>query len=391
MSVAQVNPDNETANAQLNEIFSKDDSLPQFTGGGKDFSAILDKARAKSKGEQFTLSPGQTRFTETGEELASVAPKQETSKPLTTDQVTASELVKIIKKRDSGETLDEKEQQVLDVAFNVEGKDDKPLSQTQLVGSLGAKVADGTATDQEMKTFNRLTEKAGTNVTVNNLEELAPTVEGQLEALKTSQEMINAFVEDPGNQETLKKSDINVVTNSKGQLQVEVKPKNAPAAAQMKELSDLIGLRNSVTTIESLYDPSFVGIIEGSDVLNTLQETTGVGVDFKKTQFRRVTKDLADRLLRARSGAQINEQEFKRLMKILPTAGLHETAFLARLEDFKRELEDVISTKQSVVEQSGKRPISSVQDKVKKRLEPVVDEEQAKLDRIAELKAKAAQ
>jgi hypothetical protein len=79
--VAQVTTDNETANAQLNEIFSKDDSLPQFTGGGKDFSSILDKARAKSKGEQFTLSPGQTRFGETGEQIATVAPKEEQLKP----------------------------------------------------------------------------------------------------------------------------------------------------------------------------------------------------------------------------------------------------------------------------------------------------------------------
>lgn len=74
-SVALTTTDNEAANAQLNQIFSADTNLPQFTGGGRDFSAILDKARTGTKDEQFTLSPGQKRFSSGGQEVAAVDAK----------------------------------------------------------------------------------------------------------------------------------------------------------------------------------------------------------------------------------------------------------------------------------------------------------------------------
>lgn len=231
-------------------------------------------------------------------------------------------------------------------------------TQSALIGRLGEKIAAGKATKGELGVFNRLTEKAGTEVNINNIESLGPNIQTQVKALKNSQSIINDFTNDPANAEILKNSDVNVVTNTKGQLQLEVKPKGAPAATQVKELSDLIGLQNSVSTIESLFDPKFTGAIQGNPLLATVAETTGVGTSTNEIQFRRVVSDLSDRLLRARSGAQINEQEFKRLQKILPELGKSDKAFKARLADFKRELQDVIGTKQKAIKQTGKRPLS---------------------------------
>jgi hypothetical protein len=48
-SMALIEPDNELANTQLNQIFAADNNIPEFTGGGKDFSVLLDKARAGSR------------------------------------------------------------------------------------------------------------------------------------------------------------------------------------------------------------------------------------------------------------------------------------------------------------------------------------------------------
>lgn len=230
-------------------------------------------------------------------------------------------------------------------------------SQTRLIGVIGEKVAAGTATPGELSVFNRLTEKAGTEVTINNIDSLSPDIKTQIGALKEAQGIINDFIDDPGNAEVVKNSDVNVVTNSKGQLQLEVKPKGAPAATAIKELTDIEGLLNSVGTIEALFDPSFVGIVQGSPTLAAVAEATGVGTSTKEVQFRRVVADLSDRLLRARSGAQINEQEFKRLQKILPQAHLSEVAFKARLSDFKREITEVLATKQKAIRQVGQRPL----------------------------------
>lgn len=242
-------------------------------------------------------------------------------------------------------------------------------SQTNLIGTIGRKIADGTATEGEMNVFNRLTEKAGTEITINNIEQLSPNIQTQITALKESQNLINEFTADPANADILKNSNVNVITNTKGQLQLEVKPKGAPAAIQIKELTDLVGLRNSMRTIDTMFDESFVGLVEGNPLLRGIGETTGIDViesvkqgrhvllTSKQIQFSRIVNDLSDRLLRARSGAQINEQEFKRLEKIVPTLGLSEVAFKARAKDFARELDNIIAIKEKGIEQAGQRPL----------------------------------
>ena len=239
-------------------------------------------------------------------------------------------------------------------------KEDKPITQSNLVARLGEKVAAGTATDGEKAIFERLTERAGTNVTVNTGGETVSAIPEQLENLSYGQELINQFKNNPNNKEILKNSDVNVVTNTKGQLQLEVKPKDAPAASQIKEISDLISLRNSVDTIDSLYKPDYVGIVNGNPLLASIKEQTGVGVDTQEVQFRRITNDLSDRLLRARSGAQINEQEYKRLLKIVPEPTLSPDAFKARLNSFRDDLDNVIDTKKEILEGTGNRPVSGV-------------------------------
>lgn len=228
-------------------------------------------------------------------------------------------------------------------------------SQSALVGSLGRKIADGTATEREMGVFNTLTAKAGTEVTVNNISDLIPNTAEQLPALKGAQDAINKFKEDPANADILKDSDVNVVTNSKGQLQLEVKPKAAAGEGALKEFSDLVSLRDSARTAQILFEPSFVGFIEGSNVVGVVERATGLGTSPKEVSFKRIVNDLSDRLLRARSGAQINEQEFQRLTKIVPRLNTNEKVFNAELSSFMSELDAIIKTKSAISKQAGKR------------------------------------
>jgi len=265
---------------------------------------------------------------------------------------------------------------------------DKDATKSQFVAELGSKIADGTATDKEREVFNSLTATAGTTVNVNTGEGIPGSIREQIEGAKEGQAVLNEFTSDPTNEQILKNSDVNMVTNSKGQLQLEIKPKATPAATQVKELSDLIGLQNSIGTMDSLYDKSFVGPVRGNKALASFSEATGVGTNTREVQFRRVTADLADRLLRARSGAQINEQEFKRLSKILPEPSLSPVAFRARQESFANELADIIKVKQDVLEEAGFRSIGRKEGTAEKAedvlpldLEGMSDEELEELER----------
>src|SRR3990167_6140887 len=68
----------------------------------------------------------------------------------------------------------------------------------------------------------------------------------------------------------------------------------------------------------------------------------------EEIQFRRATSDVADQILRARSGAQINEREYERLKKMLFRVTDEPATFLPALSRFREELghqiDDVRST-----------------------------------------------
>lgn len=59
--------------------------------------------------------------------------------------------------------------------------------------------------------------------------------------------------------------------------------------------------------------------------------------DKKAQEFKLTRGDLADRILRLRSGAQINESEFKRLSQLLPTVWRYDEVDVQKLSDFEKE------------------------------------------------------
>jgi len=133
------------------------------------------------------------------------------------------------------------------------------------------------------------------------------------------------------------------------QLQLS-RERGAAAVAQQpvptetaKQLSELEATLEQITNVEKLYKPDFVGPIKGR-VAGVKEATTG-NIPEEQIEMRAALRDAADFLLRARSGAQINEQEFKRMMTFLPQDNLPPKVFEVRLSRFKRELQTLIRTK----------------------------------------------
>ncbi len=133
-------------------------------------------------------------------------------------------------------------------------------------------------------------------------------------------------------------------------------PGNIPApskplpAGAMREFGDLSSLKQQVQRAADLYNPEYVG-----PVMGRLYSTGESWVNLPKDQvkFYSYVNDTKDALLRARSGAQINEQEYARLVKFLPTAELPPDNFKARMERFQEQIDLIMSEKASVYSGQG--------------------------------------
>ncbi len=73
----------------------------------------------------------------------------------------------------------------------------------------------------------------------------------------------------------------------------------------------------------------------------------------EQVKFYSYVKDMQDALLRARSGAQINEQEYSRLVNFLPDPNLPPKTFKAKLERFQEATQIVMDEKLKAYQQGG--------------------------------------
>jgi hypothetical protein len=129
----------------------------------------------------------------------------------------------------------------------------------------------------------------------------------------------------------------------------------------ISELSKNAGLEALLTDIgkvKTLYGwgtpqkrSDWVGPIAGRT--GELRERYTGGASTDQVTFYSYVRDMKDALLRARSGAQINEQEYKRLVGFLPDEKINSKSFEARLQRFEDELNNILSTKQKVFGAGG--------------------------------------
>lgn len=142
-------------------------------------------------------------------------------------------------------------------------------------------------------------------------------------------------------------------SDGEGGYMVDVEEKEAPAATQMTEIGNLQDFTNQLDRIEEMFDGSYVGPIQGR--VGAAKEATGIDTDTNESRFRQVTKDIGDTLLRLRSGAQINEQEYQRLLKVVPHANLPEDVFMARLKELRRAINQKMETRQGNLKDVGSK------------------------------------
>tara|TARA_R110002020_G_scaffold150264_2_gene326851 strand:+ start:1230 stop:2426 length:1197 start_codon:yes stop_codon:yes gene_type:complete len=127
------------------------------------------------------------------------------------------------------------------------------------------------------------------------------------------------------------------VKKREGELQQETRGISASA---QRRIAGLMALQDLVKNVSRDYDSSFLGPIKGTDTAFEARRRVGgflgTPLGARETIFRQALKDMADSLLRARSGAQINEQEYQRLRSMLPAATDEPQVFLAGLNRFRK-------------------------------------------------------
>jgi hypothetical protein len=140
-------------------------------------------------------------------------------------------------------------------------------------------------------------------------------------------------------------------------------PKATPQG-QLESLNKLYAFDSQLDRIEENWDKMFTGPIEGR--IGWIRDLTGLDLGLpdekasKQAIFRQVVKDIGDTLLRLRSGAQINEQEYQRLLKLLPTPNLPDRTFKARLQSLRKAIQNNISIRRQMLGGQYKVPVEPV-------------------------------
>lgn len=136
---------------------------------------------------------------------------------------------------------------------------------------------------------------------------------------------------------------------------MQITPRVPPTvpAAETSKFGDLFRLKTLVNTASKNYSDKYTG---ASDSLKTrIRQFSGKGAEEKAAFFNRSVNDMSDSLLRARSGAAINEAEYARLRKLIPSQYTSDSDFLGRLEAFDQDLSNTISQKREAFTRSGYR------------------------------------
>jgi hypothetical protein len=143
-----------------------------------------------------------------------------------------------------------------------------------------------------------------------------------------------------------------VTTNPDGTVVVSKGKGGKPmSAAAGEKFVKLLEFSNELDAIESLADPAFIGWFD--NIKGQVKELTGIGVEAKEVAVRRMVNNITDTILRLRSGAQINEQEMVRMLKLVPELGKSFKAFEAKLTDLKREITASIDIRRRAGEEQG--------------------------------------
>ena len=123
-----------------------------------------------------------------------------------------------------------------------------------------------------------------------------------------------------------------------------------PEGASQK-LGDFETLQFQLSNVVKNYSPEYVGMLDR--VGSAVKLKTGAGATEQLSNFMSNLNGVRNTLLYMRSGAQINESEFNRLVKELPDEKTSDTDFEARLKNFSSVLSEIVSNRVASYGKSG--------------------------------------
>lgn len=194
---------------------------------------------------------------------------------------------------------------------------------------------------------------------------LAPAEAAELQGLENAMTLV-ARTYGPGFREVTSPEGQTSYFNPSRNLAVAAPEGTRPqyTAAEREELSIMDEMLGQLDMLEGLAknNPGVIGFGQGA-VADLRRKVTGGG-GAEVNELFRISDNLADMLLRARSGAQINEAEYARLRAIVPNPRYSESKFFSDLAGFRAETRRVIERR------TGQRPVttpsgSTVEDALK--------------------------
>lgn len=122
------------------------------------------------------------------------------------------------------------------------------------------------------------------------------------------------------------------------------------AASTQRDLGILGGVLRQADIIGANLNDEYLGPIKGTQTAFKARRQIGTSIGTplgeKEVTFRTALQDVSDMLLRARSGAQINEAEYQRMIEILPKATDEPGVFRPAMRRFRTEMGALIKDKE---------------------------------------------
>lgn len=120
-----------------------------------------------------------------------------------------------------------------------------------------------------------------------------------------------------------------------------------PSAGEREKTAAFSVLKDQLQRIKDTYKSKYVGLVAGQVGRVTQWK------DSDEAGFRQVILDVKDSLLRARSGAQINEQEYERLAKLVPDFTDSEKQFSGKMKSFETTINAIMGEREKAQKKGG--------------------------------------
>lgn len=203
--------------------------------------------------------------------------------------------------------------------------------------------------DLKKDTLAQLTDQYKTKFTVGK--QMLDYMTSEFEKRKAEEEITSHQTVNP-------KTGQKVYTTKTGKPTDTVVPPAPPSEQERKDIKQEMTILKMTKDIEQLFKNDYVGPIAGR-YGQLAEKFTDLPED--QVKFYSTIRDINDFVLRVRSGAQINEQEYKRLTSFLMDANLPAENFKARLERFSQNIDWILGLERKMAEASNKTSQANIE------------------------------